>query len=76
MLDNNVPKRLKLLIDNLGLSQKELSVKSDLTECAISKYMSGERIPTAGSLIKIANATRISPNWILGYGSDDVMEKI
>lgn len=76
MLDNNVPRRLKLLMTNLGLSQKDLSDKSDLTECAVSKYMSGERIPNAGSLIKIAHATGVSPNWILGFGSDDEMEKI
>lgn len=76
MLGNNVPKRLKMLIDNLGMTQKELSVKSELTECAISKYMSGERIPNAGSVIKIAHATGVSPNWILGFGSDDVMERM
>lgn len=76
MLDNSVPKRLKLLIANLGLSQKDLSVKAGLTECAVSKYISGERIPNAGSLIRIAHATGVSPNWILGFGSDDEMEMI
>ena len=76
MLDFYTQKRLKLLIDNLGISQREFALQTGLTECAVSKYMSGERIPNAGSLIRIAHATGVSPNWILGFGSDDVMEMI
>lgn len=71
-----VSKRLRLLLDNMGLSQKDFASITGLTESAVSKYLSGERIPNAGTLISIANATGVSPNWILGYGSDDVMERM
>lgn len=71
-----VSKRLRLLLDNMGLSQKDFASITGLTESAVSKYLSGERIPNAGTLISIANATGVSPNWILGYGSDDEMETI
>lgn len=71
-----VSKRLRLLLDNMGLSQKDFASITGLTESAVSKYLSGERLPNAGTLISIANATGVSPNWILGYGSDDEMETI
>ncbi|MBR2554196.1 MAG: helix-turn-helix transcriptional regulator [Aeriscardovia sp.] len=76
MLDFYVQKRLKILIDNLGISQREFALQTGLTESAVSKYLSGERIPHAGTLINIANGTGVSPNWILGFGSDDVMERM
>lgn len=76
MLDIYVQKRLKMLIDNLGISQKEFAIMIDSTDSAVSRFLSGERIPTTLTLINIANATGVSPNWILGYGSDDEMEKI
>ena len=47
-----------------------------LTEAAVSRYMSGDRLPNAATLINIANATRVSPNWLLGFGSDDEIEYI
>lgn len=76
MLDYYTQKRLRLLLDNLGLSQREFALMTGLTEAAVSKYLSGVRIPHAGTLISIANATGVSPNWILGFGDDDKMEKI
>lgn len=76
MLDIYVQKRLKLLLDNLGISQREFALMIDSTDSAVSRYLNGERIPTTLTLIQIANATGVSPNWILGFGSDDEMERI
>lgn len=69
-------KRLKFMLDNLGISQKEFALMTGLTEAAVSRYMSGDRLPNAATLINIANATRVSPNWLLGFGSDDEIEYI
>lgn len=76
MTDFYTQKRLRMLMDNLGLSQREFALMTGLTESAVSKYLSGIRVPHAGTLIAIANATGVSPNWILGFGSDDEMERI
>jgi transcriptional regulator with XRE-family HTH domain len=76
MLDIYVQKRLKLLLDNLGINQREFALMIGSTDSAVSRYLTGERIPTTLTLIQIANATGVSPNWILGFGSDDEMERI
>lgn len=76
MLDIYVQERLKLLIDSLGISQKEFAVMIDSTDSAVSRYLSGERIPTTLTLINIAEATGVSPSWILGYGDSKEIQKI
>ena len=76
MLDIYVQRRLKMLLDNLGISQREFAIMIDSTDSAVSRYLNGERIPTTLTLIQIANATGVSPNWILGFVTDDVMERV
>lgn len=68
--------RLYLLLHNKGISQKDLALMSGLTESAVSRYIKGDRTPNTNNLIAIANATNVSPNWILGYGPDDPMERL
>ena len=69
-------KRLKLLLENLGTNQKEFAEKTGITEAAMSRYLQGTRIPHAGTLIAIANATHVSIDWLLGFGSDEKMERM
>lgn len=74
--DRSIAKRLQLLIDNLGITQKELAEKANITEAAVSRYIQGSRIPNAGTIISICRATNVSPNWLLGSGDDNVMERL
>lgn len=39
-----------------GVSQAQLSRRTDLSEWSISMYITGKRIPTVGNLVKIATA--------------------
>ena len=71
MNDNCISKRLSLLIDYLGISQRELAQRSGLTESAMCHYIKGDRIPHADALIKIAKATGVRTDWLLGLGSDN-----
>lgn len=73
MTENNIPKRLSLLIDYLGISQRELAQRSGLTESAICHYTKGDRIPHADALVKIAKATGVRTDWLLGLGSDNAI---
>lgn len=45
--------RLKELINDAGLSQRELAEKTHTTPCAISRYISGKRTPRLNELCKI-----------------------
>lgn len=69
-------KRMRLLLENLGMSQREFAEKTGITETAVCRYLQGSRIPNAGTLISIANATHVSVDWLIGFGDDDKMEFI
>ena len=69
-------KRMKLMIENLGITQKDFSEMTGINEAAICRYLQGTRIPNAGTLIAIARATNVSIDWLLGHGSDEKMERM
>lgn len=71
MNQNDISKRLALLIDYLGISQRELAQRSELTESAMCHYIKGDRIPHADALVKIAKATGVRTDWLLGFGSEN-----
>lgn len=71
MSENTIPNRLALLIDYLGISQRELAQRSGLTESAMCHYIKGDRIPHADALVKIAKASGVRTDWLLGFGSDN-----
>lgn len=58
---------LKHRREYLGISRLELSKITGLSTGAIGYYENDQREPTAGALIAIANALRISVDDILGY---------
>lgn len=40
-----IGQRIKKILDNQGMTQKELAEKAGVTELAISRYVHDERIP-------------------------------
>ena len=57
--------RIKEMLDQKGITQKELSEKTGITEPAISHYVKGDRVPRGANLVKIAKA--------LGTTADDLL---
>lgn len=57
--------RIKEMIAEKGISQKELSELTGITESAISHYVKGTRVPRGANLIKIAG--------VLGTTADDLL---
>lgn len=76
MRSSNFNLRLKHLLSHYSITQKELSRKSGIMKQTMSLYVQGKREPNIKNLIKISDATNISPSWLLGYGTDDVIETI
>lgn len=76
MRNSDTQKRLKLLMANLGITQKDLAIKTGFTESTISRYANGTISPNEKSVCKIAEVTNVSPSWILGFGTDENMERI
>lgn len=61
----NITYRIKEMLLEKGMSQKQLSKMTGITESAISNYVKGTRVPRGTNLIKIANA--------LGTTADDLL---
>lgn len=64
-------KRIQSLLNEQGISRKEFSAMTGLTEAAISRYCTGAREPKSVTLATIANALGVSVDSLLGTPSDD-----
>ena len=60
------PDVLKKIRKERGLTQKELSAKSKVSENAIKQYEGGKRNPRTEQLEKLAEALGVSPALLLG----------
>ncbi len=57
--------RIKEMLDEKNITQKQLSEITGITESAISHYIKGDRVPRGTNLVKIAKA--------LGTTADDLL---
>lgn len=61
-----INERIKMMMNEKGLTQKELSLKANITEASMSKYLSGDRTPRIDVIVNIANALGVSVDSLLG----------
>lgn len=52
--------KLKRLLDQRGMTQKELAQKAGITEAAVSRYIHGTRVPKMPTAVHIAKALNVS----------------
>lgn len=57
--------RIKSLMEERGLNQKELSKLSGITEPSISRYLKGERTPRIDIIVNFAKALDVSVEYLL-----------
>lgn len=62
--------RLSILMNEQKLTQKELAIKTGVTESAMSYYVKGVRTPRSDVLTRIAKALNTTTDYLLG--ADDV----
>jgi len=58
--------RLKLLIEEKGLDQKEFGKIFNLSPSTVSGYITGYRTPSDDLKIKFADYFNVSVDWLLG----------
>lgn len=63
--------RIQTMLNERGISQKEFSAMTGLTEAAISRYCTGAREPKSLALGTMANALGVSVNELLGTPCED-----
>ena len=61
------------LLDEIGMSQAELSRRTGISSGSISLYASGTNDMSASNVIKIAEALGVTTDRLLGTGFDDAM---
>ena len=61
------PRKLIKAIGDAGYCQKDVAEETGLTECAISRYCSGERIPSIISIMLIAKALKCEFGDLIPY---------
>ncbi|MDD6302690.1 MAG: helix-turn-helix transcriptional regulator [Bacillales bacterium] len=64
--------RIKMIMEEKGLTQKELSQMSNITEASMSKYLSGDRTPRIDVIVNIANALEVSVDSLLGGANSTI----
>ena len=65
-----IGKKIQEMLEIKGMSRKELAEASGLTEAAISRYITGSRVPKSISLSAIAKALDVSSDELLGNAVD------
>lgn len=58
--------RLLALLEENGMSQKELAERVGVTEASMSRYLNSERIPKSSILANIATALHTTSDYLLG----------
>jgi len=76
MRKSSIDKRLRILLADLGYTQKEFSKVTGITESSICRYLDGTRVPNVETVVRITDLTNVDPSWLLGYGDDDKMERM
>ena len=66
----NFTKRLNELIEESKITQRDLAQDIGVTESAISKYISGERIPNSEIISNLATALGTTSDYLLGLSNN------
>lgn len=70
-MDSQLGSRIQELLEEKGISRKEFSEMTGLTEAAVSRYINGQREPKSITLAIIAKALGASVDDLLGTPCDD-----
>lgn len=57
--------KIRKLMDEQHMNQKQLSEKSGITEPSICRYLKGERVPRIDIIINFARALNVSIEYLL-----------
>ena len=69
---DNAGIRIRALLKEKNMTQKQLAKLTGVTESALSHYVKGDRIPSGDALANIACALSTTANYILG--KEDVLD--
>ena len=65
MATNTMGERIREMLEQKNMTQKEIAIKAGITEAAMSHYIKGDRVPRSTVLTKIAIALDTTPEYLL-----------
>lgn len=65
--------RLKKAMKAKGIKNKELAKAICMTNCTISLYRNGKKLPYLDNAFYLADALGVSLDWLCGKGEDNDM---
>lgn len=71
-----IGERLKELLTQKGMEQKDLAIKLNLSPQTISGYITGYRVPNPDTLIKLADELNTTTDYLLGRTDKPNLELI
>ena len=63
--------KVKELMNQQNITQKELAELSGITEASVSRYLSGERTPRIDIVINFAKALKVDSSYLI-YNDDEL----
>ena len=63
--------KVKALLEERGMSQRDFARKLGATEVTVSRYVNGKREPRIATILKIAEILNVTPEYLFGLGSVD-----
>ena len=63
--------RIKMLMEEKNMNQKQLAKAAGITEASMSKYLSGERTPRIDIIVNIARALEVTVDDLIGNDVDE-----
>ena len=75
-MTNSLGGRISELLDQYGLTQRELAERVGVTEVSMSRYIRGDRMPRGPILANIAAALHTTPEYLLNQEADDDSELV
>lgn len=63
--------RISELLEQRGISQRELADRVGVTEASMSRYINGGRTPKAPILVNIAKELHTTSDYLLGHEVED-----
>ncbi len=70
---SKLPERLKELMEEAEVNAPKLAKIIDIDHSAISKFLNGERLPSATTLVKLADFFHCTTDYILGVS--DILDE-
>lgn len=65
-------KRLKEAMDDIGITQQELSKRSGVSKASISQYVNGSHSPSNISAGKLGKVLGVNPVWLMGFDAEKI----